>query len=164
MSSLDGQVPKSWTRCAYENMKTVFLYLLSILFLCSCARPYQTYEGRKLDPSDVAVLAAQGGKIVGFDGRDIFEKSIELLPGAHSLAATFVVRTSDLGFLVRDDFHGKLMCRVKFFAKPGLRYEIFRSDPAGEKRKGPKTRMYHVVTIRNADSAENIARGRCRWK
>lgn len=102
--------------------------------------------------------------MVRLDDHEIFEKAIEVLPGKHSLVSTFAVSTKDLGFPVRDDYHGKLVCKISFNAKAGTKYEVFRSKPAGHDERGIVTRMYHVVTLREVESGENVARGKCRWK
>lgn len=150
-------------RYALTSTLDAFLALF-VGCLFGCAEPHQAYQGTRLEPSNVARISAYRGRLVQLDGVEIFEKSIEVLPGAHSLVSTFAISTKDLGFPVSDDYHGKLVCKINFNANPGTEYEIFRSDPAGDDQRGIVTRMYHVVTLREINSGNNVARGRCRWK
>ncbi len=135
-----------------------------LLAAFGCASVEQVYPGPARDPSEIARIASDEGKLVAVDGRSVFATEIHVLPGRHAVVAEFRVEGRDYGKHVRDEYVGKLLCALEFEASAGFEYEVGLNPLIGGDRRGSRDRFYHSAYVRRLPNTLPEAKAPCRWK
>lgn len=101
------------------------------LIFFGCASTQQLYSGPRLPAGEVATLEARYCKMISIDGQKVSSSKVEILPGQHSLEASYVrgARTVVIeGWLCILSVETLPPLDIEFYAVLGSQYVVLGID------------------------------------